>query len=73
MERTILRAIAFVLRCSGAATVAHELASSLGLHKALWAAMSALIVSQEQLHQTRSSLGGFISGTLLGIGCHCGS
>ncbi len=73
MERTILRAIAFVLRCSGAATVAYELASSLGLHKALWAAMSALIVSQEQLHQTRSSLGGFISGTLLGIGCHCGS
>src|SRR5258708_18595852 len=71
-QKPVLRGTAFVLRCSGAATVAYELASFLGLHEALWAAMSALIVSQEQLHQTRSSLGGFISGTLLGIGITVG-
>jgi uncharacterized membrane protein YccC len=63
----IIRAIAFVLRCSGAATVAYEVVSSLGL-EGLWAAMSAMIVSQERLHETRSSLTGRILGTLLGIG-----
>jgi len=61
------RAIAFVLRCSGAATVAYELVFFLGL-QGLWAAMSAMIVSQERLHETRSSLTGRILGTLLGIG-----
>lgn len=61
------RAIAFILRCSGAATVAYELVFFLGL-QGLWAAMSAMIVSQERLHETRSSLTGRILGTLLGIG-----
>ena len=51
----VIWAIAFVARCSGAATVAYELALSLGLPESLWAAMSALIVSQEQLHETRST------------------
>jgi hypothetical protein len=50
MGKKSIRAIAFILRCSGAATVGYELASSLGLHEALWAAMSAVIVSQEHLH-----------------------
>lgn len=63
-----MRAIAFVIRCSGAATVALELASLLGLPEALWAAMSAIVVSQEHLHETRSSLAGRILGTLLGVG-----
>jgi len=67
-----IRAIAFVLRCSGAATVGYELASALGLHEALWATMSAVIVSQEHLHETRSSLLGRIFGTLLGIGVTVG-
>jgi uncharacterized membrane protein YccC len=67
-----IRAIAFILRCSGAATVGYELASALGLHEALWAAMSAVIVSQEHLHETRSSLLGRIFGTLLGIGVTVG-
>ncbi|MGL4968169.1 MAG: FUSC family protein [Inquilinus sp.] len=61
------RVIAFVGRCSGAATVAYELALSLGLPESLWAAMSALIVSQEHLHETRSSLTGRILGTLVGM------
>jgi hypothetical protein len=66
MEKS-LRAVAFVARCSGAATVAYELALSLGLPGAHWAAMSALIVSQERLQETRSSLMGRVLGTLLGI------
>jgi uncharacterized membrane protein YccC len=52
--------------------VGYELASSLGLHEALWAAMSAVIVSQEHLHETRSTLVGRIFGTLLGIGVTVG-
>jgi hypothetical protein len=68
MKYRSIRAIAFVIRCSGAATVASELASLLGLLEALWAAMSAVIVSQERLHETRSSLAGRILGTLLGVG-----
>jgi uncharacterized membrane protein YccC len=67
-----IRAIAFILRCPGAATVGYELASALGLHEALWAAMSAIIVSEEHLHETRSSRLGRIFGTLLGIGVTVG-
>jgi uncharacterized membrane protein YccC len=64
----VIRGAAFVLRCSGAAAMAYQLAGSLGLHEALWAAISAVVVSQEYLHETRSSLAGRIFGTLLGIG-----
>jgi uncharacterized membrane protein YccC len=67
MDGGRIRAIAFVLRCSGAATAAYEPASVLGLPEALWATMSAVIVSQERLPETRSSLTGRILGTLLGI------
>jgi hypothetical protein len=45
MGKKSIRAIAFILRCSGAATVGYELASWLGLHETLWASMSAVIVS----------------------------
>jgi uncharacterized membrane protein YccC len=72
MGKKSIRAIAFILRCSGAATVGYGLASALGLHEALWAAMSALIVSQEHLHETSSFLVGRIFGTLLGIGVTVG-
>ena len=65
-DRTI-RALAFVARCSGAASVAYKAAMALGFPEAVWAVMSALIVSQERLHETRSSLTGRILGTLLGI------
>ena len=67
MEQKSIRAIAFVIRCAGAATVAYGLAHSLGLPESVWAAMSAVIVSQERLHETRSSLRGRVIGTLLGI------
>jgi uncharacterized membrane protein YccC len=67
MEQKIVRALAFIARCSAAATAAYELASLLGLTESVWAAMSAVIVSQERLHETHSSLRGRIFGTLLGI------
>jgi hypothetical protein len=37
MEKKSIRAIVFIPRCSGAATVDYELAFSLGLHEAPWA------------------------------------
>lgn len=58
--------IAFVVRCSGAATIAYEVAPLLGLPTPLWAAMSALIVSQERLHETRSYLMWRVLGTVVG-------
>src|SRR5258705_13788076 len=67
MGKKSIRAIAFILRCSGAAAAGYELASALGLHEVLWAAMAAVIVSEEHLHETRSSLLGRVFGTLLGI------
>ncbi len=60
-------AITFVARCSGVATVAYEVALWLGLPEPIWAVMPALIVSQERLQETRSSLIGYVLGTLLGI------
>ncbi|EJL50721.1 putative membrane protein [Rhizobium sp. CF122] len=67
MKQKIVRALAFIARCSAAATAAYELASLLGLTGSVWAAMSAVIVSQERLHETHSSIRGRILGTLLGI------
>ena len=58
---------AFIVRCSGAATGAWALALSVGLAQPVWAAISALVVSQEQLRETRCSLRGRILGTLVGI------
>ncbi|WEX79468.1 hypothetical protein PYH37_006383 (plasmid) [Sinorhizobium numidicum] len=58
MEQKIVRALAFIARCSAAATAAYELASFLGLTESVRAAMSAMIVSQERLHETHSSLRG---------------
>ena len=62
-----IRTAAFVARCSGAATFAYLSATWVGLPNSVWAAMSALIVSQEQLGETRSSLAARILGTLIGI------
>ena len=66
MNDNVIRAAAFAARCAGAATAAYGLATLLGLPEAVWAAMSALIVSQDRLCETRSSLAGRIEGTLLG-------
>jgi uncharacterized membrane protein YccC len=63
---SIIRAIAFVARCSGAATCAYVAAVEIGLPHAVWAAISALIVSQERLDDTTTSLTGRIAGTIIG-------
>ena len=67
IDERIIRTIAFVGRCSGAATVANIAATWVGLPHSVWAAMSALVVSQERLSETRSSLRSRIIGTLIGI------
>jgi hypothetical protein len=58
----IIRAVAFVARRSSAATFAYLLVIWVGLPNSLWAAISALVVSQEQLSETRSSLAARILG-----------
>lgn len=58
--------VSFVIRCAGSATLAYLLALVLQLPHPVWASMSALIVSQENIHATRDSMSGRIIGTLLG-------
>jgi uncharacterized membrane protein YccC len=60
--------IAFVLRCSAAATLSYLLARALGLSFPVWASTSALVVSQERLEETRSTLLWRLAGTVIGIG-----
>jgi len=67
MEQKSLREIAFVVRGSGAATGAYELAAGLGLAQATLAAMSVVIVPPERLHETRSFLIGRVLGTIFGM------
>lgn len=63
-----VRDIAFVLRCSGAATLAYILAASaFGLVHPVWAAVSAIVVSQEKLFQTRKAVVWRFAGTIVGI------
>jgi uncharacterized membrane protein YccC len=62
-----LRAAAFIGRCALAATLAYRLALLVGLSNPVWASVSALIVSQERLHDTRLSLRDRIRGTLAGV------
>jgi uncharacterized membrane protein YccC len=63
---SMVRAVAFVVRCSGAATCAYVADVAIGLPHAVWAAISALIVSQERLDDTTTSLTGRIAGTIIG-------
>ncbi len=67
-----MHATLFVFRCTGAATGALALASAVGMEHPVWSAMSALIVSQEQLDATKSSVISRILGTVIGIGTACG-
>jgi uncharacterized membrane protein YccC len=69
-EKT-LRTSLFVFRCVGLGTAALASASAIGLEHPVWSAMSALIVSQEQLDATRSSVTSRILGTVIGIGTAC--
>ena len=67
-REALLRALGFVVRCSGAATCAYLATAWVGLLHPVWATMSALVVSQEKLADTESSFKGRIAGTLIGIG-----
>jgi len=67
-DEGVWRTVAFVVRCSGAATLAYLAATLFCLPHPVWATMSALVVSQEKLHDTNGSLKGRILGTFIGIG-----
>ena len=66
IDEWLLRAVAFVARCSGAATCAYLVADRIGLPHPLWGTISALMVPQEKLADTNNSLWGYIFGRLLG-------
>jgi uncharacterized membrane protein YccC len=71
LDRDIMglpRLAVFVARCSGAVTAAWKLSVLLGMCEPVWAAMSALIIAQVRLSDTRLCLRARILGTLLGIG-----
>lgn len=61
------RDVAFVIRCSGAATIAFLVAQAVGLPHPVWAAMTGVIVGQEKLGDTRRATLGRFVGTLLGV------
>jgi uncharacterized membrane protein YccC len=63
----LVGSVAFVIRCAFAAVAAYKLAALTGLSMPVWASISALVVSQERWHETRSSLYDRIRGTLLGV------
>ncbi|CAO3381955.1 FUSC family protein [Azospirillum argentinense] len=67
MTETRARDVAFVLRCSGAATLSFLLAQAVGFPHPVWAAMTGVIVSQERLGDTRQAVIGRFAGTLLGV------
>lgn len=67
MSEVWARHVAFVLRCSGAATVSYLLANAIGLPHPVWAAMSGVIVGQEKLDETRSATVGRLFGTVVGV------
>jgi uncharacterized membrane protein YccC len=58
--------LVFMARCSLACAVAYEAAARLGVSQPVWAAISAIIVSQERFIDTRSSLTSRIAGTVFG-------
>src|SRR6202034_2087593 len=66
-ERRSIRFVAFIVRCAAAATCAYGAAILTGLPHPVWAAISALVVSQERLGQTGASLLWRIAGTLIGL------
>jgi len=72
MTEKHLRTALFVFRCVGASISALALAGAVGLPHSVWSAMSALIISQDRLEETRISVIGRIAGTVIGIGTACG-
>jgi len=73
MTEKRLRTALFVFRCTGSALCALALAAAVGLPHSVWAAMSALIVSQDRLDQTKASIAARLAGTAIGIGAACGT
>ena len=67
MRKETVRHIAFVLRCSAAAAGSLLLARAVGLPHPVWAAMSGIIVSQEDLTQTHNATVGRLAGTIIGV------
>jgi uncharacterized membrane protein YccC len=67
MNEARARDLAFVLRCSGAATLSFVLAGAVALPHPVWAAMSGIIVGQEKLGDTRQANIGRFFCTLLGV------
>jgi len=67
MQKETVRSVAFVLRCSASATGAYLLASAVGLPHPVWAAMSGIIVSQDNLTQTKNATAGRLFGTVIGV------
>lgn len=67
MTEARARDLAFVLRCSGAATLSFLLAGAVALPHPVWAAMSGIIISQEKLGDTRQATIVRFLGTLLGV------
>ncbi len=59
--------LAFVVRCTVAATAAYMLANAMGMDRPGWASVSALIVSQEGLRETAWASIWRVVGTLLGV------
>ncbi len=66
-QKQLVRNIAFVVRCSAAATFSYILAQAVGLPHPVWASMSGIIVSQENLTQTHSATVGRLFGTVIGV------
>jgi uncharacterized membrane protein YccC len=66
-KRELFRLIGFVARCSGSAVLAYAVARMLHLSFPIWALISAIVVSQEQLAETWTSAGRRAAGTLLGV------
>jgi uncharacterized membrane protein YccC len=66
-KEELARHIAFVVRCSGAATLSYMLAHAIGLPHPVWASMSGVIVSQEKLNDTHTATAGRVFGTVIGV------
>lgn len=59
--------LGYAARCVTAAAAALVVARLLGLGHPVWAIVSALVVSQQQIADTRRSLGGRVIGTMIGV------
>ncbi|MGO9817551.1 MAG: FUSC family protein [Acidocella sp.] len=70
-RETLARHAAFVLRCSGAASLSYLLGAAVGLQHPVWASISSIIVSQEKsqekLNETNSATLWRLAGTIIGV------